>query len=300
MILQQGWGVRTKLPIRAGEFILEYVGEVVSDQEFKERMASRYAHDTHHYCLHLDGGLVIDGHRMGGDGRFVNHSCEPNCEMQKWSVNGQFRMALFALRDIEACEELTYDYNFSLFNPAEGQECKCGSANCRGVIGGKSQRVRQSISSSHSSSSNGQVGRVGRPRKNQAKRTASGPKEPPVPPVPPPIAPTPPMKPMSNSQKLYVREHHCFLLRNLNRSKQNRERSVCSISVTRANAPTPTDHSATTFMNHLNALRQPRNIKTRRLAQVEDNPELKKTAQLASILRDLLNIVTTAKGILNF
>jgi len=41
--------------------------------------------------------------------------------MQKWSVNGLFRMALFALRDIKANEELGYDYNFSLFNPAEGQ-----------------------------------------------------------------------------------------------------------------------------------------------------------------------------------
>ena len=54
-------------------------------------------------------------------GRFVNHSCEPNCEMQKWSVNGLFRMALFALREIQPHEELSYDYNFSLFNPAEGQ-----------------------------------------------------------------------------------------------------------------------------------------------------------------------------------
>ena len=118
-----------------GEFILEYVGEVVSEREFKTRMATRYANDTHHYCLHLDGGLVIDGHRMGGDGRFVNHSCEPNCEMQKWSVHGLPRMALFALRDINAGEELTYDYNFALFNPSEGQECRCGSDACRGVIG---------------------------------------------------------------------------------------------------------------------------------------------------------------------
>lgn len=53
--------------------------------------------------------------------RFVNHSCEPNCEIQKWSVNGRFRMGLFAQRDIEPGEELTYDYNFSLFNPEEGQ-----------------------------------------------------------------------------------------------------------------------------------------------------------------------------------
>ena len=51
----------------------------------------------------------------------MNHSCEPNCEMQKWSVNGLFRMALFALREIQPHEELSYDYNFSLFNPAEGQ-----------------------------------------------------------------------------------------------------------------------------------------------------------------------------------
>lgn len=96
---------------------------------------NRYANDTHHYCLHLDGGLVIDGHRMGGDGRFVNHSCEPNCEMQKWSVLGLPRMALFASRNIKPGEELTYDYNFALFNPSEGQQCRCGSSACRGVIG---------------------------------------------------------------------------------------------------------------------------------------------------------------------
>ena len=77
---------------------------------------------------------VIDGHRMGNECRFVNHSCEPNCEMQKWNVKGEFRMALFALRDIQHNEELTYDYNFSLFNPHEGQTCCCGSVNCRLVL----------------------------------------------------------------------------------------------------------------------------------------------------------------------
>lgn len=142
MTQQKGWGVQTKLPIKKGTYILEYVGEVVTEREFKERMATLYTSDIHHYCLHLDGGLVIDGHRMGSDCRFVNHSCAPNCEMQKWSVNGLSRMALFAMQDIEPGEELTYDYNFSLFNPAEGQPCKCESEQCRGVIGGKSQRVR--------------------------------------------------------------------------------------------------------------------------------------------------------------
>lgn len=142
MTANKGWGVRTNQIIKKGTYILEYVGEVVSEREFKERMATLYINDIHHYCLHLEGGLFIDGHRMGSDCRFVNHSCEPNCEMQKWSVNGLSRMALFASRDIRPGEELTYDYNFSLFNPAEGQVCRCDSQNCRGVIGGKSQRVR--------------------------------------------------------------------------------------------------------------------------------------------------------------
>lgn len=142
MTADKGWGVRTKLPIAKGTYILEYVGEVVTEREFKQRMASIYLNDTHHYCLHLDGGLVIDGQRMGSDCRFVNHSCEPNCEMQKWSVNGLSRMVLFAKRPIEEGEELTYDYNFSLFNPSEGQPCRCNMPQCRGVIGGKSQRVK--------------------------------------------------------------------------------------------------------------------------------------------------------------
>lgn len=237
----KGWGVRTKEPIKSGEFILEYVGEVVSDQEFKERMATRYVNDTHHYCLHLDGGLVIDGHRMGGDGRFVNHSCQPNCEMQKWSVNGQFRMALFALRDIKAGEELAYDYNFSLFNPAEGQECKCESANCRGVIGGKSQRVRQqqstlSTASNTSCSSGTSVhsGRVGRPRKNPSNKRAGNKQQQPLPSQQPPslkekellaqiaqpLASHTLIKPLTHQQKLYILEHHCFLLRNLRKVLQ--------------------------------------------------------------------------------
>lgn len=142
MTPHKGWGVKSNHLIKRGTYILEYVGEVVTEREFKDRMATLYTNDIHHYCLHLDGGLVIDGHRMGSDCRFVNHSCEPNCEIQKWSVNGLSRMALFALRDIQPGEELTYDYNFSLFNPAEGQVCKCESEQCRGVIGGKSQRVR--------------------------------------------------------------------------------------------------------------------------------------------------------------
>ena len=57
--------------------------------------------------------------------------------MEKWNVNGLQRMAVFSKRDILPGEEITYDYNFSLFNTDQGQECKCGARECRGVIGGK-------------------------------------------------------------------------------------------------------------------------------------------------------------------
>ncbi|KAH8272251.1 hypothetical protein KR018_006672, partial [Drosophila ironensis] len=119
---------------------------------------------------HLDGGLVIDGQRMGSDCRFVNHSCEPNCEMQKWSVNGLSRMVLFAKRPIAQGEELTYDYNFSLFNPSEGQPCRCRMPQCRGVIGGKSQRVKPLPAADPKPSADSTPGRNGHKRKHKAKK----------------------------------------------------------------------------------------------------------------------------------
>lgn len=74
-----------------------------------------------------------------------------------------------------------------------------------------------------------------------------------------------------------------------------RERSVGTVALVGMQAGT-SEHSTTAFVNHLNALQKPRNMRTRRLAQAEDDPELNKTAKLATILRDLYNEVTTAKG----
>ena len=137
MTAKRGWGIRTTEPIKSGEFILEYIGEIVSDQLFKKRMTERYGNDQHHYSLKIDSGMVIDGYRVANEGRFVNHSCEPNCEMQKWAVNGYYRVCMFALRDIDPNEELFYDYNFHSFNLDSQQTCHCGSTKCRGIIGGK-------------------------------------------------------------------------------------------------------------------------------------------------------------------
>ncbi|XP_063695507.1 histone-lysine N-methyltransferase ash1 [Culicoides brevitarsis] len=283
MTSSKGFGVRCKLPIRKGTFISEYCGEVVTEKEFKDRMQTVYVNDQHHYCLNLDKGLVIDGHRMGSDCRFVNHSCAPNCEMQKWSVNGLSRMCLFALRDIDPLEELTYDYNFALFNPAEGQECKCGSKECRGVIGGKSQRVKPALEEDKK-----------RSRKQKAKKNQ-------------PLIPIkygsllPAFVPPTEHEKLVIAEHHCFLMRNLRKVRRNNERPLCP--VTTPNAPTvngkdpttPVSKSTTSLSVPMAAVRAPRNIRTRGLAIFEDNPELEKSARVAVVLRSVCDDIHSFK-----
>lgn len=83
----------------------------------------------------FDQNMIIDATR-GSIARFVNHSCAPNCRMEKWTVGGKPRMALFASdQGIMTGEELTYDYNFDPYSQKNVQICRCGADNCRGFLG---------------------------------------------------------------------------------------------------------------------------------------------------------------------
>lgn len=73
-----------------------------------------------------------------------NHSCDPNCHIEKWHVDGEFCIGLFALKDIAAGEELTYDYNFQTFGDVR-QECLCGADRCRGWITSKNSEPRERV-----------------------------------------------------------------------------------------------------------------------------------------------------------
>lgn len=130
----RGWGIRTTEFIPKNTFIMEYLGEVITDKIFAQRMIEVYKNERHHYSLKLSN-TVIDSYRFGSEARFVNHSCEPNCHMQKWVSVGGERMALFSTRDIQPMEELFYDYKFFDFNSKSFQKCLCKAANCRGTIG---------------------------------------------------------------------------------------------------------------------------------------------------------------------
>ncbi|CAH0491350.1 unnamed protein product [Peronospora effusa] len=130
----KGLGMKLLEDIKAGSFVSEYMGEIVTEQEYHMRRVL-YHNEKHRYMMVLSGGEVIDATRMGGWARFINHSCDPNCRVEKWDVNGEERCAIFALRDIVAGEELTFDYKFESFSKAEITECLCGAPTCRKVIG---------------------------------------------------------------------------------------------------------------------------------------------------------------------
>lgn len=105
-------------------------------------MNEDYKDNDCHYLMSFDQSMIIDATK-GSIARFVNHSCKPNCRMVKWIVGGSPRMALFAGDEpIMTGDELTYDYNFDPFSTKNIQECRCGSENCRGVLGPRPKDVK--------------------------------------------------------------------------------------------------------------------------------------------------------------
>uniref|UniRef100_A0A1A8I5W5 Histone-lysine N-methyltransferase NSD3 n=3 Tax=Nothobranchius kuhntae TaxID=321403 RepID=A0A1A8I5W5_NOTKU len=130
-----GWGLRTNQDLHKGDFVTEYVGEVIDAEECQQRI--KHAHEKHvtnFYMLTLTKDRVIDAGPKGNSARFMNHSCSPNCETQKWTVNGDVRIGLFALCDIEAGAELTFNYNLHCVGNRR-MSCHCGSDNCSGFLG---------------------------------------------------------------------------------------------------------------------------------------------------------------------
>lgn len=166
-----GWGVRTLRVIAAGQFICEYVGEIITHEE-TERRGKIYDAQGRTYLFDLDfnskdNPYTIDAAKYGNMSHFINHSCDPNLGV--WVVYTNCldvdlsKICLFSLRRIEAGEELTFDYVNQLgedslekstvetvdnkgsanneeespddeqqMKSSSGQiECKCGTAKCR-------------------------------------------------------------------------------------------------------------------------------------------------------------------------
>ncbi|KAK7410632.1 hypothetical protein VNO78_01574 [Psophocarpus tetragonolobus] len=134
---KKGYGLKALADVAQGQFLIEYVGEVLDmhTYEARQREYALKGH-RHFYFMTLNGSEVIDASAKGNLGRFINHSCDPNCRTEKWMVNGEICIGLFALKDIKQDEELTFDYNYVRVFGAAAKKCYCGSPNCRGYIGG--------------------------------------------------------------------------------------------------------------------------------------------------------------------
>ncbi|KAH7158227.1 hypothetical protein B0J13DRAFT_191653 [Dactylonectria estremocensis] len=138
----RGHGVRSNRCFRPNQIIMEYAGEIITEDECERRMTEVYKDNECYYLMSFDQNMIIDA-TTGSIARFVNHSCNPNCRMIKWIVSGQPRMALFAGdKPIMTGDELTYDYNFDPFSAKNVQKCLCGEPNCRGVLGPKPREVK--------------------------------------------------------------------------------------------------------------------------------------------------------------
>ncbi|XP_025023827.1 histone-lysine N-methyltransferase NSD3 isoform X2 [Python bivittatus] len=132
---RRGWGLQTKRNIKKGEFVNEYVGELIDEEECRLRIKRAHENSvTNFYMLTVTKDRIIDAGPKGNYSRFMNHSCNPNCETQKWTVNGDVRVGLFALCDIPAGMELTFNYNLDCLGNGR-TECHCGAENCSGFLG---------------------------------------------------------------------------------------------------------------------------------------------------------------------
>ena len=139
-----GNGVFARRKIRAGERIEEYTGERITSDESAIRAAAKGGPVNHTFFFSLGDGGVIDGGSGGNDSRFINHSCEPNCEAEE--DNG--RVFIFALRDIERGEELNYNYalEYEERHTAAVKKafaCYCGAPSCPGTMRAPKQKKKK-------------------------------------------------------------------------------------------------------------------------------------------------------------
>lgn len=137
-----GNGVFAAKDISKGTKIIEYIGKKVTKKQ-AEKIAeiqfkkgeSKKTSEGHVYLFELNSKYDIDGNVSWNPARFINHSCDPNCETD--NIRGHIWIC--AKKNIKKGEELSYDYGYSLADALE-HPCKCGSKNCCGYI--VSSRVR--------------------------------------------------------------------------------------------------------------------------------------------------------------
>ncbi len=140
----EGTGVFAKRKIPRGTRIVEYIGARVPVSKFLVEISEGKPASI--YAFRLNDSILIDGAVGGNESRFINHSCEPNCEAYVFDD----RAYIYAMRDITRGEELTFDYQLQRTirsrvskKDKEQYPCLCGSPHCRGSMIAPSRRRPQ-------------------------------------------------------------------------------------------------------------------------------------------------------------
>jgi len=131
-----GNGVFAKKDIPKGTRIFEYAGERVQKLNLASDLTRGLT--TLIYVMNLNETYAVDGERGGNDSRFINHSCDPNCEVLYFN-NTPY---IYAIKEIPEGEELSFDYKYgseddvelTVEQKKEWFPCSCGSNNCRGTL----------------------------------------------------------------------------------------------------------------------------------------------------------------------
>ncbi len=130
-----GKGVFALQDLAEGETLIEYVGEIISWDEAQDRHPHDPKDPNHTFYFHVNEDKVIDALHGGNSSRWINHSCDPNCEADEDNE----RIFIKAIRNIKAGEELNYDYGLIIDEPYTKKlkaeyPCWCGAKNCRGTL----------------------------------------------------------------------------------------------------------------------------------------------------------------------
>jgi SET domain-containing protein len=131
----QGKGAFALRDIPEGQKLIEYTGERITADEASRRYDDSRVKRHHTFLFELGDQRCIDAKRVGSDARFINHSCEPNCE----ALQEGYRIFIYAKDAIPEGTELTYDYQYVIDGPLDAETralyaCRCGAPRCRGTI----------------------------------------------------------------------------------------------------------------------------------------------------------------------
>ena len=130
-------GLYASKNIKTGERIIEYVGKLISKKEAEKNPKFDNSKDI--YLFNINKKWDLDGAWSFNTARLINHSCDPNCEVEGKGL----KLWISAIKDIKKSEELSYDYGFSYSKEEmENFICRCGSKNCCGYIVREESRWR--------------------------------------------------------------------------------------------------------------------------------------------------------------